>query len=48
MRAMEGWTVSVLMILGLVIALHQLGLDVTSSLGPALRSIAHLLNQPLL
>lgn len=48
MRAMEAWAVSVLMILGLVIALHQLGLDVTASLGSALRSIAHLLNEPLL
>ncbi len=48
MRAMEGWTVSVLLILGLVIALHQLGVDVTANLASSLRSIEHLLNRPLI
>ena len=48
MRAMESWFVSVLMILGLVLALHHLGVDVTASVGSTLRNLEHFLNQPLL
>ncbi len=48
MSAMMSWFVSVLAVLGLVLALHHLGIDLSATLGTALRSTEHLLGQPLL
>jgi len=42
------WALSLLGVLGLVLALHHLGLDVTASLGSMLRGTEHFLAQPLL
>ena len=47
MGAMMSWFVSVLAVLGLVLALHHLGIDVSATLGTALRSTVHVLGQPL-
>ncbi len=41
------WFVSVLAVLGLVLALHQLGIDVTATLGSAIHNTEHVLGQPL-
>jgi hypothetical protein len=48
MSAAMSWFVSVVLVLGLVLAMHHLGVDVTSALSSALRGTEHLLNQPLL
>jgi hypothetical protein len=42
------WFVSVMLTLGLVLAMHHLGVDLTSALSSALRGTEHFLNQPLL
>jgi len=47
MTAAMAWFVSVVAVLGLVLALHQLGLDVTANLGTAVRGAEHFLGQPL-
>ena len=47
MNTMTTWFVSVMVLLGLVVALHHLGLDVTASLGAAVRNTEHVLNRPL-
>ncbi len=47
MGAWMSWFVSVLGVLGLVLALHHLGVDLTATLGTTLRSTEHLLGQPL-
>ncbi|HLM70381.1 MAG TPA: hypothetical protein VK423_03250 [Thermoplasmata archaeon] len=48
MTAVTSWALSLLGVLGLVLALHHLGLDVTASLGSMLRGTEHFLAQPLL
>jgi len=48
MSAFMTWFVSVLAVLGLVLALHHLGVDVSAHLSATLRSTEHFLNQPLL
>ena len=48
MSATMSWFVSVLAVLGLVLALHHLGVDVGASVGAVLRDTEHLLGQPLL
>ncbi|MGD0250481.1 MAG: hypothetical protein ABSB97_06315 [Thermoplasmata archaeon] len=48
MSALMAWFVSVIALLGLVLALHHLGIDVTATLGSTLRSTEHWLGQPLL
>lgn len=48
MRAIESWFLSVMGVLGLVLALHQMGYDVSASLTSGLRSLEHVLNQPLI
>lgn len=48
MTAVSSWTLSVLGVLGLVLALHHLGVDVTADLGAVLRGTEHFLGQPLL
>ncbi len=48
MSAASGWFVSVVALLGLVVALHQLGIDVSYALGVALNGIVHLMGKPLL
>ncbi len=48
MTAAMSWFVSVVMVLGLVVALHQLGFDVGASLGLALQNAVRVLGQPLL
>jgi hypothetical protein len=47
MTTISNWALVVLGILCLVLALHHLGLDVTASLGSALRGTEHFLAQPL-
>lgn len=47
MTALMSWTLTILGILLLVLALHHLGLDVTSDLGAMLRGTEHFLAQPL-
>ncbi len=48
MTAAMSWFVSVVVVLGLVVALHQLGFDVGANLGMALQNAEHILGQPLL
>jgi hypothetical protein len=48
MSAMMGWFVSVVAILGLVLALNHLGVDLSATLATTLRSTEHLLGHPLL
>jgi hypothetical protein len=48
MSATMSWFVSVVAILGLVLAMHHLGVDLSASLGSVLRGTEHFLNQPLL
>ena len=47
MSAINSWTLSILGVLGLVLILHQLGVDATADLGVMLRGTEHLLSQPL-
>jgi hypothetical protein len=47
MSATKSWFVSVLALLGLVLALHGLGVDASASLGSALRGAEHFLGTPL-
>jgi len=42
-----GWFVSVMAVLGLVLAVHQLGVDLTASLASVLRGTERFLDQPL-
>ncbi|HYB63619.1 MAG TPA: hypothetical protein VEE86_04265 [Thermoplasmata archaeon] len=48
MSAAMGWFVSVISVLGLVLALHHLGVDVGASVGSAVQDLERLLGQPLL
>ncbi len=48
MSAATGWFFTVVAVLGLVLALHHLGLDVIASVGTALHDLEHFLGQPLL
>jgi hypothetical protein len=48
MTAVTSWALSILGVLGLVLFLHQLGLDVSSDLGSMLRGTEHFLGQPIL
>jgi hypothetical protein len=48
MSAAMSWFVSVVAVLGLVLALHHLGMDVSSNLGAFMRDAEHILGQPLL
>jgi hypothetical protein len=48
MSAAMGWFVSVVAVLGLVLALHHLGVDVTSNVGAVVHDAELLLGQPLL
>jgi hypothetical protein len=48
MSAAMSWFVSVMLTLGLVLAMHHLGVDLTSALSSALRETEHFLNLPLL
>jgi len=43
-----GWFVSVMSVLGLVLALHHLGVDVSASVGAVVQDVEHVLGQPLL
>jgi hypothetical protein len=47
MSAAMSWFVSVMAVLGLVLAMHHLGVDVTSALSSALHGTEHFLNQPI-
>jgi hypothetical protein len=47
MRLFVNWLVSVMALLGLVLVLNHLGLDITASVGAALRNTEHVLNRPL-
>ena len=48
MSAASAWFVSVVGLLGLVVALHQLGVNAAAALGTFLRGAEQLLGQPLL
>ncbi len=48
MKLMTNWFVFVMVLLGLVLALHHVGVDVTASLGGALRNTAHVLGHSIL
>jgi len=48
MTALTSWTLSVLGVLALVLALHHLGVDITADLGSLLRGTEQFLGQPLL
>jgi hypothetical protein len=47
MSAATSWFVSIVVLLGFVIALHQLGVNPTETLGSALRGVEQVLGQPL-
>jgi len=47
MSAINSWALSILGVLGLVLFLHQMGVDATADLGAMLRATEHLLSQPL-
>ena len=47
MTAMMSWFLSVLAVLGLVLALNHLGVDVMSTIGSLARGMEHFLGQPL-
>jgi hypothetical protein len=47
MSVAMSWFVSVMAVLGLVLAMHHLGVDLSSALGTALRGTEHFLSQPL-
>jgi|SRR5580658_2565744 hypothetical protein len=46
-KTTEAWTVSILAVLGLVIALNSLGLSVPDVLGSIVHGAEHVLNHPL-
>ncbi|HLM91695.1 MAG TPA: hypothetical protein VK424_06595 [Thermoplasmata archaeon] len=48
MKTPEAWGLAIVGILGLVLALNQMGVDVPALLGTAIRGTVHMLNQPLL
>ena len=48
MSAMMAWFVSVIAVLGLVLACHGLGVNISATLGATLRNTEHWLGQPLL
>jgi hypothetical protein len=48
MSAAMSWMVSVVAVLGLVLALHHLGVDVGANVGTALHEAELFLGQPLL
>lgn len=48
MSAVSSWTFAVGGVLVLVVGLYHLGYDVTGTVGGLLRSVEHLLGQPLL
>ncbi|MGI0072010.1 MAG: hypothetical protein ACRECT_08120 [Thermoplasmata archaeon] len=48
MTAAMSWFVSVLAVLGLVLALNHLGVDVMAMVGTMLHGAEHVLNRPLL
>ena len=47
MSAWTGWFVSLIGVLGLVLALNHLGVNVSATLIDTMRSTEHLLGQPL-
>ena len=47
MTAMMSWFLSVLALLGLVLALNHLGVDVMATVGSVLHSTMHFLGEPL-
>ena len=48
MSALMSWFVSVVAVLGLVLALHHLGVDVSTNLGAVVHDAEQFLGQPLL
>jgi len=48
MSAAMSWFVSVMAVLGLVLAMQHLGVDLSASVVSVLRGTEHFLNQPLL
>jgi len=47
MTAITSWTLSILGVLGLVLALNHLGVNMTADIGSLLRGTEHFLGQPL-
>ena len=48
MGALGAWFTAVVFALSLVVVLHQLGVDVSPTIGSVLHGVAALLNRPLL
>ncbi len=46
-KTAEAWTVSILAVLGLVLALNQLGVNVPGALGAIVHGAEHVLNHAL-
>lgn len=47
MGAIVAWFTAVLLTLSVVVALHQVGFDVSPSIGTAVRGVEQVLNRPL-
>jgi len=47
MDAMKSWFLSVVGVVGFVLALHHLGVDISANLGSTLRGIEQFVNRPL-
>jgi len=47
MTALSSWTLSILGVLGLVLALNHLGVDLTAQIGASMRGMEQFLGQPL-
>jgi hypothetical protein len=48
MKTSEAWGLAIVGVLGLVLALNQLGVNVPAVLGGAMQGVAHFLNRPIL
>lgn len=48
MSTIVSWFVSIIVFLGLVLALHHLGIDVTAAIASITHGVEHFLNTPLL
>ncbi len=47
MSAVKSWFVTVILVLGLVLALHHLGVNVTGAIGSVVRNAEQVLGRPV-
>jgi hypothetical protein len=47
MNTSEAWALAIVGVLGMVLALNQLGVNIPALLGTALQGTEHILNRPL-